>query len=55
MMQKGFTCNQPPTDVGISFTLLLSGAKHQQNVTGCVIAGPAGNLAQQINAILVSY
>ncbi len=54
-MAKGFVCGEPPTDVGISFVLSLSGQQFQQDVTGCVFGQPATNLPQQINDILAQY
>jgi hypothetical protein len=54
-MTKGFTCDQPPSDIFISFELALSGATHKQPVTGCVIAGPAGNVAQQLDKVISAY
>ena len=57
LMEQGFTCGQPPTDVGISFefaptpsTLLT------QNITGCALAEDlSGGYAETIHATLTPY
>ncbi len=54
-MTKGFSCKPPPTDIGISFTVYLSGVKHTKTVTGCILSGPIGNIAKDIFDLVTKY
>ena len=54
-MQRGFTCDPPPTDIGYSITLELTKATYQQDVTGCVVSGPAANPAQKAVQLVSKY
>jgi hypothetical protein len=54
-MSGGFSCEQPPTDVAYSLTLELADAEYVQDVTGCVLTGPAGNFAERAVELLGKY
>jgi hypothetical protein len=54
-MRDGFPCDQPPTDVGVSMSLVLSGDTLEQDVTGCATTGPEGNVAGQVFSLLRKY
>ncbi len=55
-MKNGFSCGQPPTDVGVSFSLALFGVAYDKDVTGCAYSGGAdGALVQGIAAIVQAY
>ena len=54
-MRDGFPCDQPPTDVGVSMSLVLSGDTLEQDVTGCATTGPEGNVAGQVFSLLGKY
>ncbi len=55
-MKDGFSCGQPPTDISYSFSYALSGAKYDQDVTGCQLSGGQdGPLVQGIVALLKAY
>jgi len=53
-MRDGFTCDPPPTDVGWSIKLEIPSGALVQDVTGCVITGPNGNLAKQLFGYLTA-
>lgn len=55
LMQSGFTCGQPPTDIGVSFDLALFGVMLKQDVTGCIFGQPADNLALPVYQALTAY
>lgn len=55
LMQQGFTCGQPPTDIGVSFDLALFGVMLKQNVTGCIFGQPADNLALPVYQVVTAY
>jgi hypothetical protein len=52
-MQEGFTCPEPPSDVGVTFELARSGVVLSQTVTGCVF-GTAEPFVS-INTIINKY
>ena len=55
-MTNGFVCGIPPSDVGLTFQLSLSGAQHSQNVTGCAFDGSGdGLVVQSIVTLLNAY
>jgi hypothetical protein len=54
-MTKGFVCDQPPTDVGVSLRLDRDGVSQTQGVTGCVFTGPTGNLPRRVNDLVTKY
>jgi hypothetical protein len=54
-MARGFVCDQPPTDVFVSLRLERHGVAQTQGVTGCVFAGPVGNLPRRVNELLTKY
>ena len=56
LMKNGFVCGVPPTDVGVSFTLSLSGVQYTQNVTGCSFSGGQDAApVQSLSALLTKY
>jgi hypothetical protein len=54
-MQNGFQCDLPPTDVSVTFKVVIDGVSIQQDVTGCAISGPADNVAQALFDMLKNY
>jgi hypothetical protein len=54
-LRDGFQCDQPPTDVGWQVKLELSTQTLQQDATGCLTTGPAGNIAQQVFDYIKNY
>ena len=54
-MMNGWKCDQPPTDVGVSFELTLTGGKHTQDVTGCVIGSMGCNWAKAAYETVAKY
>lgn len=54
-MQSGFECELPPTDVAYNVTLELEDAEYVEDVTGCVLSGPAGNPAERAVELLSKY
>ena len=55
LMQNGFACGQPPTDIGVSFELALFGVMLKQDVTGCIFGQPADNLALPVYQVTTAY
>lgn len=56
LMKNGFVCGMPPTDIGISYTLSLSGVQYTQNVTGCAFSGGQDAApVQALNPLLTKY
>jgi hypothetical protein len=54
-LRDGFQCDPPPTDVGWQVKLELSTQTLQQDATGCLTTGPAGNIAQQVFDYVKKY
>jgi hypothetical protein len=54
-LRDGFQCGPPPTDIGWSIKLELPSGGMQSDVTGCILTGPDGNVAQQLYNYLKAY
>lgn len=55
-MKNGFVCDVPPTDIGISFQLSLSGVQYSQDVTGCALSGGQdGPTVKALHDVLTKY
>jgi hypothetical protein len=54
-MMSGFSCGIPPSDVAYNMTLELADGEYVEDVTGCVLGGPAGNPAERAVELLSKY
>jgi len=43
-LRDGIPCDGPPTDIGVSFRLVLDSQTLERSATGCAISGPTGNV-----------
>jgi hypothetical protein len=53
-LRDGLTCGPPPTDVGVSVALVLTGETLSRDVTGCAISAQ-GNVLQRIYQMALQY
>ncbi|HVJ16132.1 MAG TPA: hypothetical protein VM686_11905 [Polyangiaceae bacterium] len=54
-MMSGFDCGIPPSDVAYNMTLELPDGEYVEDVTGCVLTGPAGNAAERAVELVSKY
>ncbi len=54
-MKDGFSCDQPPTDVAYSIVFETPSGTDTQDVTGCVLSGPASNPAERAVDLVSKY
>lgn len=54
-MASGFACGEPPTDIGVTFSLRAGSGSHEQDVTGCVVGASGASPAKDAYAIVTAY
>lgn len=55
-LRDGFNCDPPPTDVSVTFRLVLDTMTLERDVTGCATSGPDNNVVKQVfNLVTATY